>query len=243
MSAFEPRLAAALAEWARGHTLEPIATDSERAWSLLPDGGPLLTDPSAESWASLLGQYADLQRAVADRSGELLALGVPDLRPELLVERFDEYVVEVAEAERIDEVVKLRPQVVGWSQELAAGPVRAGLDHSDLHARQIFGPIDGRYLFFDWGDASVGHPFTSLLVPLRNMRGEFDDASVLRARDAYLDRWPGDPAQLRRIAHVACRLGPISRAMVWMRVFGDDRANVLDYVGGWLAELLEEPPI
>jgi hypothetical protein len=243
MSAFEPRLAAALAEWAPGHTLVPIATEPDLAWSLLPDGGELLTDPSPPSWSALLSQYADLQRSVSSHTDDLLALGVPDLRPEILVDRFDQYVAEVAGAERIDEVAKLRPQVVDWSQELAAGSIGVGLDHSDLHARQIFGPTDGRYTFFDWGDASVGHPFTSLLVPLRNMRRELGDAAVEAARDAYLDRWPGDPAELRRIAHVACRLGPISRAMVWMRVFSDDRDSVLDYVGGWLTVLLDEPPI
>jgi hypothetical protein len=60
----------------------------------------------------------------------------------------------------------LRPALAQWCERLAASPVPPSLDHSDLHDYQVF-VADGRYAFFDWGDASIGHPFTSLLVILR----------------------------------------------------------------------------
>lgn len=47
--------------------------------------------------------------------------------------------------------------------------------------------------FFDWGDASVAHPFTSLLIALRAMADTFGlppgDPVLRRFRDAYLEPW------------------------------------------------------
>src|SRR5690348_9243000 len=41
-STYEARLLDALARWAPGRVLEPIAIDAQRGWSLLPDGGQTL---------------------------------------------------------------------------------------------------------------------------------------------------------------------------------------------------------
>ena len=47
------------------------------------------------------------------------------------------------------------------------------VQHDELHDANVF--VSGkRHCFFDWGDASVSHPFVSLLVTLR---------MVARARD------------------------------------------------------------
>ena len=83
-SRFEPALMAALSRWVPGQVLTPLATDPERGWSLLPDGGVILgTLPGldAGSWEEPLRQYASLQRAVSGRVAQMAALGVPDLRP------------------------------------------------------------------------------------------------------------------------------------------------------------------
>ena len=129
----------------------------------------------------------------------------------------------------------MRPRIVDWAAELASSGVATTLDHSDLHNQQIFDRGDGRYAVFDWGDASVGHPFTSLLVPLRIVHGQWGAEAAAGVRDAYLEAWPGDRDHLRRIAHLACRLGPISRALSWMRIFIGERGPVHEYVVGWLA--------
>ena len=242
-SAFEPALMAALGEWTPEHVLHPIAVDPARSFSLLPDGGALMTAPAATSWIAPLQQYAELQRSLSPYADDLLRIGVPDLRPEVIMVRFDELVEEVVGDNRIADVEAMRPRIADWVDELAGSGIAATLDHSDLHESQIFQPRGGRYAFFDWGDASVGHPFTTLLVPLRNIREAFGADAARSARDAYLDGWPGDRDKLRRVAHIACRLGPISRSLSWMRIFIGERAPVHDYVSGWLRVLLDEPPI
>jgi hypothetical protein len=91
-SRFEPALMAALSRWVPGQVLTPLATDPERGWSLLPDGGVILgmlPGLDAGSWAEPLRQYAALQRAVSGRVAEMAALGVPDLRPAQLPGHFD----------------------------------------------------------------------------------------------------------------------------------------------------------
>ncbi len=67
--AFEGGLTAALARWVPGHVLEPLAVDTGRGWSLLPDGGPLLRDVlpreavAPGAWEELVRQYAAVQHA------------------------------------------------------------------------------------------------------------------------------------------------------------------------------------
>ena len=85
-----------------------------------------------------------------------------------------------------------------WCDQLAATGVAASLQHDDLHDANIFVPYDGvgPYRVFDWGDASVAHPFTTLLVTLRVVAYRLEltggAAELLRLRDAYLEPWTGE---------------------------------------------------
>ena len=264
-SRFEPGLMAALSRWVPGQVLTPLATDPERGWSLLPDGGVILgTLPGldAGSWEEPLRQYAALQRAVSGRVAEIAALGVPDLRPARLPGHFDA-LLDSAEvraqagaaagmtAAQYTALRALRPALAQWCERLAASAVPPSLDHSDLHDYQVF-VTDGRYTFFDWGDASIGHPFTSLLVILRAAAARHGlaagSAALGRLRDAYLEPWTaGRPApELRRDARLAIRLGAISRALSWQRAFPQagpwvrqDQGRSVAY---WLTRLLEPDP-
>lgn len=139
----------------------------------------------------------------------------------------------------------------GLDAGLAASPVPASLDHSDLHDYQVF-VTDGRYTFFDWGDASIGHPFTSLLVILRAAAARHGlaagPAALGRLRDAYLEPWTAErPApELRHDARLAIRLGAISRALSWQRAFPQAAPRVRQDQGRsvayWLTRLLEPDP-
>jgi hypothetical protein len=61
------------------------------------------------------------------------------------------------------------------------------------HERGNILPAPSGDRFFDWGDASVAHPFTSLLIALRAMADTFGlppgDPVLRRFRDAYLEPW------------------------------------------------------
>jgi hypothetical protein len=248
-SAFEPRLMHALSVWTPTHVLRPLAIDIERAWSLMPDGGSLLT-PSGEDrggyWHKPIREYADLQRGSAEHIGLMLGMGVPDLRPPRLSDAFDHLMERVSGVDGMAEIAALRPQIVEWCEELGSSQIPAALDHSDLHDWQVFVSARGTVRFFDWGDASIAHPFTSLLVNARTLTERYGPEAAARVRDAYLEIWSehGDLDRLRRLVHIACRLGPIGRAMTWERIFPAGRDSAPhDNVVGWLRVLAATPPI
>ncbi|GGS54215.1 hypothetical protein GCM10010221_61700 [Streptomyces parvus] len=114
----------------------------------------------------------------------------------------------------------------------------------------MFAPVSGRYAFFDWGDALVGHPFCSLLVPARAARERCGPEVLPRLRDAYLEPWTGGgvtAAGLRRAVSLAWRLAALGRAASWGRMFpvppgGPGVAG--DAEGAyWLRELAAAPPL
>ena len=101
--------------------------------------------------------------------------------------------------------------------------------------------------FFDWGDASVAHPFATLLVTLRSfaytLDAKTDDPVVRRVRDAYLEPW-GLGRDGPALVELATWTGIPGRALSWRRALvGAGPADIEahgDTVAGWLTELLTE---
>jgi aminoglycoside phosphotransferase (APT) family kinase protein len=134
--------------------------------------------------------------------------------------------------------------------ELASYHLPETLHHDDFHTRNILINEQG-YVFFDWGDAAITHPFISMFVALRSAkyRLEYDDDALLRLRDAYLEPWStyAPKVQLLGVFEVAQRLGIFSRALTWYQIVLslEDRAmwEYEDTVPYWLRMFLtnEEP--
>lgn len=232
-SAFEPALVTAIGRWAADSVIAPVAVDADRAFGLIPDGGPVLRDQpippnDLTAWETPISAYADLQRRLAIHADDLLALGVPDYRPPHLPRVLTRLLARPTVRTGIDWSAIPLDQ---WCAELSASPVPITIDHSDLHGGHVFSTGGPR--FFDWGDANVGHPFTSLLVILRSARSMTTLApeapAFARLIDAYLEPWSDldTPTALRRTVAVALRVAPISRADSWQRVFDtvDDRVR------------------
>jgi hypothetical protein len=261
-SSQEPALVDALGEWAPEHVLVPLAVDRPRRLMLLPDGGRTLREAggaaSVEAWEAMLRDYARLQVQLVGRGSEMVRLGVPDLSPE----RLPELVPDLLD----DDEFQLRGRPDGLAEEmrnrLRAGlreygelcrrlvdsGIPATLQHDDLHDANVF-VSDGRHRFFDWGDASVAHPFLSLRVPLR-VAGQAlgvpnGDPVLVRLRDAYLEPWSsyGSPATLRELVRIALRVSPLPRAMTWRRILRGvhpaERTEWQTAVPWWTAEYLE----
>jgi hypothetical protein len=251
-SRFEAGLTEALSRWVPDQVLTPLAVEAAEGWSLLPDGGTELreTDPDLATWENLLRQYAELQRSVAPHVDELSRLGVPDLRPDRLPARFAELVESAAVRAQLSAAQYAALTSAGHRfsdecAELATSAIPASVDHSDLHEGQAFWTGDGRFVFFDWGDASIGHPFTSFLVAYRAAAHRFGPGRLDRLRDAYLEPWTADQpvAELRAAADLAVRVGAVSRALSWGRVF-PEAAHVLAaehgrFVAEWLLRIVE----
>lgn len=233
--------------------LPPIATDTERGWLVLPDGGTRLGDrleqgvDLVDSLVVILPQYGQLQRDFATHVDELLSFGIADMRAAVMPRRFDEAVAAVgayvdrfgdeSDRQRHQRGAAMRERFDGWCARLASAAVPASLDHNDLHPWNIFvagsGPI-GSARFFDWGDSVVSHPFASLLIVLQILNDEFsagpDDPAIVRARDAYLEVFSdlAPHAELVEELELACWVGKVARALTWDRSLqaqGHDQAG------------------
>ncbi|GIH04160.1 phosphotransferase [Rhizocola hellebori] len=233
---YEAGLMQALWQWAPDAVLQPVAVHEQRGWSLLPDGGPTLRETGEVDWPAMLTLFAQLQRDLAGRADQMLALGVPDHRPAKLAEL----------AATLPMPEGALPVLQRHCEELAASVIPASIQHDDLHDGNVFS--SGR--FFDWGDASVQHPFGVLLVSLRvaadKLGVEDGDPSLAPLRDAYLRVWSdlASPEQLLREAELAVQVAKVSRALSWQRslVNATQPHDFGDPVTGWLAELLVNTP-
>ena len=203
-----------------------LATDVERGWMLMADGGERLREIVERErdlgrWLDILPRYGRLQIDLVQDVELLLDLGLPDRRLETLAHGYDELIDRV-ETVTNDERRRLRalaPTIAELCEELALLGVPETIQHDDLHDGQIF-VRDGRYLFFDWGDACVSHPFFSMSVTLEGqLSWGLDDVEhsedIAPYRDAYLEPFRGFAAwaELQAAHEVALRLGWICRAL------------------------------
>jgi hypothetical protein len=221
VQAFEPRLSAGLSSRWPDRVAEVLAHDEARAWLLSADAGiPVGALGNApDAWAAALPLYAELQRGEAARADEHLTHGVPDLRLATLPERYEELLRQRLPLERA-EVERLRafaPRLAELCAELAAEGVPETVQHDDLHHANVYADGD-RLRVLDWGDASIGHPFASLVVTFRFLEEVNGlppgDPWYARLRDAYLEPW----GQGREGAfEVALRVGAFAHAIAWAR--------------------------
>jgi hypothetical protein len=266
MSGFEPALLSALARWYPGQFAAPLATDQKRAWSLARDGGQTIFErrPRPESepdaWPRALRRYAALQLSLADHVGELLALGLADLRPQSVPGQFERLLASPQAGRSIgvesgisradyDGLRALAPTLAQWCAELSELGVPASLDHGDVHSGNIFAATA---VPFDWGDAVVAHPFCSLWVALRTAAEQAGldprSAPVTALADEYFAPWlaAGYPAAtVRRALPLALRIAPLARVLTWGRVFPCFEGHPLPaaHAARSLAALLRPDPL
>jgi hypothetical protein len=270
-TAFEAGLYVLLTGVAPARVLEPIAVDVAAGWLLLPDGGQVLSDQHRgealiDRLTTVAYQYAQLQVALTAHVDDLLALGVADMRPERMRERFDEALAVAsacAEAQReqdkaaaLERVAGLRDVYGRWCERLADAPGQPTLDHNDLHGGNVFltGPEGApQARFFDWGDAVVAHPFASALVLRSVVRWilgvDTETAPERRILDAYLEPFDALASrdQLAELVDVACEVGKVARALVWARAVellppdADDPDEFASAPLDWMLELLDGP--
>ena len=265
-SAQEPVLAEALGGWVPDRVLVPLAVDPDRRLLLLPEGGPTLRETGGgrivEAWEAMLANYARMQIALIPHAEEMVALGVPDNRPgrlpglvgDLLA---DDDAMLAGRPDGIDPVLRARlveglGDYAELCRALAAGPVPATLQHDDVHDANVF-VVGNGHRFFDWGDASVSHPFLSLLVALRMATSALElppgHPVMLRLRDAYLQPWRAHAEMpvLCELVDLALRVTPLERSLTWHRILlgihADERAEWQASVPGWAAEAAEPGPL
>ena len=229
-------------------------------------------------WEHLLQRYAAAQLSIAADRTTLQATGIPERSPATLPGQAAELVAELtllgADGEDGDEsdrgglsvadshaLTARLPAYGQWCRELDGGAIPWTIQHDDLHSNNICraepagdrvtGPSAGSRII-DWGDASIGHPFGTMLSTLRSIARhggcEVDDPRVDRVRDAYLEPFTTYAARSELIAlvDVARRVSALTRTLSWRAALIESPASVhRDYefpVRGWLRELMAEPP-
>jgi hypothetical protein len=173
---YEAALTQALANWFPDCMPEFVAVDVGRGWMLMRDGGERLRvfiRPAKDiaPWKPVIARYAEVQVGLSKHVTQLLSLGLPDHRlsalPGLYAQLLgDEESLMIdqekglisAEWQELSDKTARFEQICG---ELAAYGIPESLNHGDFHDGNIL-LKDGRITFFDWGDASVTHPFLSL---------------------------------------------------------------------------------
>ncbi|HYF63086.1 MAG TPA: hypothetical protein VD886_09765 [Herpetosiphonaceae bacterium] len=258
--AHEVALTAALAGWVPAATLAPLAADAERGWLLLPDGGATLrpiirADRDAGHWERALPAYAAAQIALAEHTSAMLALGVPDRRPGALPGLYARLLaslpaleVESEYALGADELGRLHVShglIEELCARLEAGAIPASLNHGDLHDANVF-MGDGRPRFFDWGDASLSHPFVSLRTVFVSVEIALDlpdgGAAGLPLRDSYLEPWRrfAPAAAVLETFRLAQRIAPLVSALSWQRAVAPLPADQRRWQGVNVHHLLRE---
>jgi Phosphotransferase enzyme family len=221
VQAFEPRLTGELfARWP-DRVAEVLARDDERGWLLLADAGtPMraLGNPP-DVWLRALPLYAELQRGETRHASAHLAHGVPDLRVTTWPARYAELLRQnlPLHAQEIAQLRRFARRFAELCDELAICPVPPTIQHDDLHTGNVY--KEGEHLrLLDWGDASISHPFASLVVTFRFLEEVNHlapgNAWFARLRDAYLEPWgPG----FSHTFLLALRTGAFAHTFGWMR--------------------------
>jgi hypothetical protein len=266
----EPGLLALLGELRPGLAPAVIGYDDARAWSLTQDGGSMLrsrAEPDAlwDYWERLLPWYGEAQLALAGNKHRLLAAGIPDRGPAQLPLEYRRLLAELSAqpteegglaAEEAATLENCLPAYDHRCAELAASPMADTLQHDDLHSNNVCWPggVDDlpSVRIIDWGDASVGHPFGTMLATLNSIAfhagvlnddGRIDDPNLLRIRDAYLEPFAdlGSREELARLVALARSTGCVTRALAWESALKEAPPAVvagLEFpVRSWLLEL------
>jgi hypothetical protein len=235
---YEIALTEKLAAWFPACLPDLVASDSTRGWMLMRDGGePLRASirptKNVAPWKPIITQYADLQIGLAHRMEEILALGIPDHRLAVLPSLYKQLLTD-EESLMIDkekgltsadfqQLQNLTPRFEQTCADLAKFGIPESIDHGDFHDGNVL-VKDGRITFFDWGDASVTHPFVSLRTFFVSMEIalNLDDwapptSEMLALRDSYLAHWENfaSKEQLLKAYNVSRPVASIVKTLAW----------------------------
>jgi hypothetical protein len=270
----EVRLTVFLREIQPENAPDLLAVDLERGWMLMRDAGQMLRthlkSPENLNMAEpALVQFARLQITVFDQSEELLSLGSLDHRLHRLPEMFAEMLSEpdilrIGNEDGLTDgqhrqLQATHARYTEMCEQLQTYKVPQSLHHDDFHDGNIFVHEQKsrfRFVFSDWEESCLTHPFFSIMLCLRSVgwRAGFPDEAteapermppaLNRLRDVYLESWQlfEDHTTLVEVFNLAWRVGMVSRALTWRKfVKGLDAARRSEFtyiVPAWLQEYL-----
>ena len=206
---YEAALTQMLAAWYTDCMPELLGVDTARGWMLMCDGGePLRASirptQDIKPWDSVITRYAELQIGLAEHVFEILALKIPDYRPAMLPALFSQLLADEESlmidqqkgltSDELRQLQDLTPRFKQICTDLVSFGIPESLNHGDFHDGNVL-LKNGRITFFDWGEASVTHPFVSLRTFFVSIEIslKLDDYSftpeMAALLDLYLEPW------------------------------------------------------
>ncbi len=216
---------------------ELVATDAERGWMLMRDGGEQLrksvrATKNAMLWEPIIGEYAKLQVSLAEHMDVLLSLGVPDYRLAVLPLLYEQLLQDEASmlidqenGLASDEFQQVREKLSRFKEictMLATFGIPETLNNADLHDANVLVRND-RVTFFDWGDATLAHPFISLRtffvgIEISLQLDEYAFTPEMAALlDIYLEPWQkfASKEDLLRAYQLSKPVAAIVKLVLW----------------------------
>jgi len=239
---YEIALTEKMAGWFPDRMPELVAIDTARGWMLMRDGGEQLRasirpTQDIKPWEPVITQYAELQIGLAEHVDEILALGIPDHRPSALPALYTQLLADTASlmidqekgltSTEFQQLQKLTLRFEQICKDLSAFGIPDSLNHGDFHDGNVLlknGPLKNRRVtFFDWGDASVTHPFVSLRTFFVSIEIalKLDDYAftpeMSQLLDRYLEAWQvyGSQEALKSAYRLSKSVASISKALAW----------------------------
>lgn len=239
---------AALADLFAGDVPAPLALDASRRWMLLPDFGPELGwQAPVEVLEEVLRAFARLQIRSAGSIDRLLSVGCFDRTPRWLAGQATGWLASTDLSRWLSsaQAAKLRaagPDLALRCAELAELPVPCTIGHGDMHLGNVARGGAGGYVFFDWSDACVLHPFVDM-IPIY---WHADEVARERLRDGYLAEWASfaPPDQLLRAWRLAEPLAALNQAISYASIAAHlesaaDPDGLGEETGVWLRRLID----
>ena len=259
---YESALTQMLAGWYPDCMPELLAVDAPRGWMLMRDGGEQLRAsirPTQDiaPWEPVITRYSELQVGLSEHVSDLLALGIPDHRLVMLPALYAKLLAD-EESLMIDQpkglassefhqLQDLKPRFEQICSDLAAFGIPESLNHGDFHDGNVL-LKNRRVTFFDWGDASVTHPFVSLRTFFVSIEIalNLDDYSFTPEMSALLDRYlePWQKFASKDVLLTAYSLSKpvasIVKALSWHKTISPLNGSLRDKYAWIIPEVLKE---
>lgn len=221
----EPALLLALAERWPENVPAILAHQSEQRWMLMRDfGGVEINDQSLCQCQEAVRLFAELQVDCAACLDRWWALDCPDLRLETLPGRLEQMLADpgatqpgtpqdLEEAE-IERLRALAPRLGEMCARLEEHGLPATLVNQDFRTGNIIA-LESSYLFYDWSDTVIAHPFFSPVRFLQVIR--LPEERYRAISEAYLEPWTRfqPMKRLREAFALTRRLNLLYQAIRW----------------------------
>ncbi|YAF95434.1 MAG: aminoglycoside phosphotransferase family protein [Nodularia sp. CChRGM 3473] len=199
----EPAITNLLSEFYSKNLPDLIVIETQQHWMLMTEfGGKHLgkiTDIT--QWEEALSLFAKMQIQAVAQINKLLDIGCPNRGIERLVSQVEPLLADTStllvppnnprflESE-IKRLSFLAPELIAMCYELAMCGIPQTLIHGDFHCENVI-VTDENFIYFDWSDAAISHPFFDVILFLQDITHQLPDVTdvQVRLRNAYLEPW------------------------------------------------------